>query len=30
MTILVIYWGPQSYLKRRGGPRTKMSWEALL
>ena len=29
MTILVIYWGPQSYLKRHGGPRTKMSWEAL-
>jgi len=27
---LVIYWGPQSYLKRHGDPRTKMSWEALI
>jgi len=25
----VIYWGPQSYLKRHGGPWTKMSWKAL-
>jgi len=28
INFLVIYWGPQSYLKRHGGPRTKMSWEA--
>jgi len=30
MTILVIYWVPQSYLQRHGSPRTKMSCEALL
>ena len=27
INFLVFYWGPQSYLKRYGGPLTKMSWE---